>query len=316
MASADGTLDPGAERALLVAALLAHAGRAGWRGATRVPAPAPATEPAPAAPQAAPAAAPGAAGPSRPRPSPAPAARHDPLAALAPAARAPREPARAFDPAGAALVRANRALAEGCADLAALRAAVAGCRACPLCETRTQTVFADGSGRARVLFVGEAPGESEDRQGVPFVGRAGALLSDIVTKGMGLAREDVYIANVLKCRPPGNRDPETLEKERCTPFLDRQIELVDPLVIVALGLHAARHLLGGNESMGRLRGRVHRRGSRKVVATYHPAFLLRSPHMKKDCWQDIQLAMRELGLPAPQERRAPAGAGEVGPDGP
>lgn len=198
---------------------------------------------------------------------------------------------------------ANRALAGGCADLPALAAAVAACRACGLCETRTQTVFSDGTGRARVMFIGEAPGQHEDEQGVPFVGRAGQLLSDIITKGMGLRREDVYIANVLKCRPPENRDPEPGEKERCTPFLDRQIELVDPQVLITLGLHASQHVLGTKDSMGRLRGRVHQRGGRKVVATYHPAFLLRSPHMKKDCWADIQLAMRELGLgPSPGGR--------------
>ncbi len=188
------------------------------------------------------------------------------------------------------------ALAPSCADLEALRAGVAACRACGLCETRTQTVFADGTGRTRVMFIGEAPGADEDAQGVPFVGRAGQLLTDIITKGMGLAREDVYIANVLKCRPPDNRDPEPREKALCTPWLDRQIELLDPEVLVPLGKHASQHVLGVQDSMGRMRGRVHEIGGRKVVPTYHPAFLLRSPHMKKDCWQDIQVAMGLLGL--------------------
>jgi uracil-DNA glycosylase family 4 len=197
------------------------------------------------------------------------------------------------------LARENRARAEACATLGELRAVVAECVACGLAKTRTQTVFSDGREHARVMFIGEAPGESEDLQGVPFVGAAGQLLTDIIEKGMGLARKDVYIANVLKCRPPGNRDPEPDEKALCTPYLDRQIELLNPEVILALGLHAARHLLRTPLSMGRLRGKVHIWKGRKVVATYHPAYLLRTPSAKKDCWQDIQLAMRELGLAPP-----------------
>lgn len=194
---------------------------------------------------------------------------------------------------------AVRERAAACGDLDQLRAGVAACTACGLSRTRTQTVFADGTGVARVMFVGEAPGANEDREGVPFVGRAGALLTDIVTKGMGLARQDVYIANVLKCRPPDNRDPSESEKRLCTPWLDRQIELVDPAVLIPVGRHAACHVLGVQSSMGALRGRVHALGGRKVVATYHPAYLLRSPGMKKECWKDIQLAMAELGLPPP-----------------
>ena len=197
------------------------------------------------------------------------------------------------------LARENRARAEACATLGELRAVVAECVACGLARTRTQTVFSDGREHARVMFIGEAPGESEDLQGVPFVGAAGQLLTDIIQKGMGLARSEVYIANVLKCRPPGNRDPEPEEKALCTPYLDRQIELVNPELILALGLHAARHLLRTPLSMGRLRGRVHLWKGRRVVATYHPAYLLRTPSAKKDCWQDIQLAMRELGLAPP-----------------
>jgi uracil-DNA glycosylase family 4 len=150
------------------------------------------------------------------------------------------------------------------------------------------------------MFVGEAPGENEDLQGKPFVGRAGALLTDIITKGMGLAREQIYIANVLKCRPPDNRDPSDLEKLLCTPWLDRQMELVDPAVIVPLGRHAANHVLGSDLSMGALRGKVHKRGERTVVPTFHPAYLLRSPGMKKDCWEDIQLAMGVLGIAPPR----------------
>jgi len=160
----------------------------------------------------------------------------------------------------------------------------------------------DGEGPARVMFVGEAPGFHEDRQGTPFVGRAGQLLTDIIEKGMGLARRDVVIANVLKCRPPDNRDPLPAEKRLCTTWLDRQIELVQPEVLIALGRHAAGHLLGTDSSMARLRGQVWQRAGRKVIATYHPAYLLRSPSEKKECWKDIQLAMAELGLGRPGNR--------------
>ena len=172
--------------------------------------------------------------------------------------------------------------------------------ACALARTRTQTVFADGPERAELMFVGEAPGENEDRQGVPFVGEAGKLLTDIIEKGMGLSRSTVVIANVLKCRPPENRDPSAEETRTCTPWLDRQIELVNPKVLVPLGKHASNHLLGiaGPElrSMGSLRERVHEHAGRKLVPTFHPSYLLRTPEAKKDCWKDIQLAMGLLGL--------------------
>lgn len=199
--------------------------------------------------------------------------------------------------------------AQAAPDLASLAAEVAGCNACSLCQTRTRTVFADGTGAAGVLFVGEAPGYHEDREGLPFVGRAGALLTDIIQKGMGLARSEVMIANVLKCRPPENRDPSGVEKRLCTVWLERQIELANPRVIVALGRHAAGHLLSSPAAMGRLRGRVWERGGRKVVATYHPAFLLRSPRFKRDCWQDVQLAMGELGLEPPASPRSGSAPG-------
>lgn len=197
----------------------------------------------------------------------------------------------------------TREWAAQAADLPALAERVAGCRACGLCETRQKTVFADGNPRARVMFVGEAPGADEDRSGTPFVGVAGQLLSKIIAGGMGLDRErDTYIANVLKCRPPGNRDPQPGEKQACTPYLERQIQLVDPVVVIPLGRHAAQHLLGVELPMGKLRGRVHRPtagpcAGRVVVPTYHPSYLLRSPSMKKPTWEDIQLAMGELGLP-------------------
>ncbi len=195
-------------------------------------------------------------------------------------------------------------LARSAPDLATLREGVAACTACTLCESRTQTVFSDGTGKSGVLFVGEAPGHQEDVRGLPFVGPAGQLLTDIIKKGMGLAREDVYICNVLKCRPPENRDPTSEEKSYCTPWLDRQIELVRPRLVIALGRHAAGHLLSTELSLGRLRGRIHDRAGYKVLVTYHPAYLLRSPGEKKECWKDIQLALRELGLPIPEKGRA------------
>ena len=184
----------------------------------------------------------------------------------------------------------------------ALRQKVATCQACALHQARTNTVFADGQPPARVMFIGEAPGFHEDQEGVPFVGQAGALLTDIIQKGMGLPRAEVVIANTLKCRPPENRDPAPMEKALCAPFLQEQIELVDPELIIALGRHASGALLQSTASMGQMRGKIHRPahlGGRRVLATYHPAYLLRSPNMKKDTWADIQLGMAELGLEAP-----------------
>jgi len=202
-----------------------------------------------------------------------------------------------------------REQAAACPDLASLAAAVSKCEACELARTRTQTVFMDGVGTSGLLFVGEAPGADEDRIGLPFVGRAGQLLTDIITKGMGLAREDVRIANVLKCRPPGNRDPTGPEKEACTPWLERQIALADPKVIVPLGKHAANFLLGlaPETPMGSTRGRVHVRNGRTLVPTFHPAYLLRSPGEKKECWKDIQVAMGVLGIETPKARPSTGG---------
>ncbi|MFT5283894.1 MAG: uracil-DNA glycosylase family 4 [Planctomycetota bacterium] len=187
-------------------------------------------------------------------------------------------------------------------DWTQLRQKVAACQACPLASTRTQTVFADGQAPARILFVGEAPGQDEDEQGIPFVGRSGALLTDIIQKGMGLSRSDVAIANVIKCRPPEDRDPSPAEKSQCVPFLIRQIELINPELIIALGRHAAGYLLQTDASMSSMRGRIHRPdqlGGRKVLATFHPSYLLQSPEMKNEAWRDIQLGMAELGLSRP-----------------
>ncbi len=193
--------------------------------------------------------------------------------------------------------------------LDALAEEVAACKQCGLCEGRTQTVFSDGSANADLVFVGEAPGENEDKQGVPFVGRAGALLTDIIVKGMNLRREDVYICNVIKCRPPENRDPTKEEKQACEPYLVRQLELVRPRVICALGGHAAKTLLKTEESTGRLRGRWHSYHGIPLRVTYHPAYLLRSPGEKRKTWEDVQEIMKLLNgeiAPQPTGQDAPA----------
>lgn len=179
-------------------------------------------------------------------------------------------------------------------DLRALAAEVSACTQCGLCDGRMQTVFADGNPGADIVFVGEAPGEQEDAQGIPFVGRAGKLLTDIIVKGMRMRREDVYICNVIKCRPPNNRDPLPEEIAHCEPFLIRQLELVQPKVICALGGHAAKTLLKTDESTGRLRGKWHFYHGIPLRVTYHPAYLLRSPSEKKKTWADIQEVMKVL----------------------
>ena len=173
----------------------------------------------------------------------------------------------------------------------ALRERVAACTLCELHSTRTQTVFGVGNPQARWMFIGEAPGAEEDRQGEPFVGRAGQLLTSML-RALGFAREDVYIANVLKCRPPGNRDPRPEEARACRGYLERQIELVSPTLIVAVGRIAAQNLLQTETPLARLRGQVHALGveRRPVLVTYHPAYLLRSPAEKRKAWQDLLFA--------------------------
>ncbi len=173
-------------------------------------------------------------------------------------------------------------------DWDALRQTVAACGRCELHSTRTQTVFGVGNRAARWMFIGEAPGADEDRQGEPFVGRAGQLLTSML-KALGLPREDVYIANVLKCRPPGNRDPRPEEARSCRGYLDRQIELVDPALIVAVGRIAAQSLLETDAALSKLRGKVHGLGIRRrpLVVIYHPAYLLRSPGEKRKAWLDL-----------------------------
>jgi uracil-DNA glycosylase family 4 len=167
------------------------------------------------------------------------------------------------------------------------------CRLCGLCETRTQVVFGTGDRGARLMVVGEAPGAEEDRRGEPFVGRAGMLLNSML-RAAGFARREVYIANVLKCRPPHNRDPSDEEAGRCLPYLRRQIELVSPAVILCVGRIAAQRLLGTELPLARLRGRVHDLDGVPVVVTYHPAYLLRSPGERPKSWEDLKIALKVL----------------------
>lgn len=179
--------------------------------------------------------------------------------------------------------------------LAEVAREVAACRRCAeLARTRTQTVFGVGNPHARLVFCGEAPGADEDRQGEPFVGRAGQLLTDIIVKGMKMRREDVYILNILRCRPPGNRNPLPIEAANCREYLDRQLAIIQPEFICCLGAVAAQNLLGTDTPIGRLRGRVHDFHGVKVVCTYHPAYLLRNPDAKRFTWDDIQLLMSEM----------------------
>jgi DNA polymerase len=181
----------------------------------------------------------------------------------------------------------------------ALAERVSGCTACALAQGRTRTVFGVGSPTSRWMLVGEAPGAEEDRQGLPFVGRAGQLLTAML-RALGLRREDVYIANILKCRPPNNRDPRPEEVTACEGYLHRQIELVSPGIILALGRIAAQNLLKLEAPLKALRGKRHAFGpaGTPVVVTYHPAYLLRNPTDKRRAWEDLQFAVRLLeGLP-------------------
>jgi len=176
-------------------------------------------------------------------------------------------------------------------DWEPLRERVAACTACELCKTRTQTVFGVGNQRAEWLVIGEAPGAEEDRQGEPFVGRAGQLLNAMLL-AIGLPRETVFIANILKCRPPGNRDPRPEEVARCLPFLQAQIALLKPKIMLAVGRIAAQNLLATDAPLARLRGKLHRFGEAgtPLVITYHPAYLLRTPSDKRKAWEDLKFA--------------------------
>jgi DNA polymerase len=185
--------------------------------------------------------------------------------------------------------------------LAELEDEVAVCRRCRLHKGRTHTVFCRGNPAAELVFVGEAPGREEDRQGVAFVGRAGKLLDRMIF-AMGLRQEEVYIMNILKCRPPENRDPRADEVEACWPFLERQIELVSPRIICTLGRPAANALLETNRSMGDLRGQWHTFRGIPLMPTYHPAYLLRSPSQKRKTWQDLKKVVLALGGQEPPVR--------------
>ncbi|GHT25761.1 uracil-DNA glycosylase [Planctomycetales bacterium] len=178
---------------------------------------------------------------------------------------------------------------------------VAKCTRCSeLALTRIQTVFGQGNPDSRLVFIGEAPGADEDEQGIPFVGRSGQLLNDIITKGMKISRDEIYICNILRCRPPKNRNPLPDEAEHCRPFLDATLEIIKPEYICCLGAVAAKNLLHIDTAIGQLRGKVLEYnasfGTVKVICTYHPSYLLRNPAAKKDTWEDIKLLMNEMGM--------------------
>ncbi|HEY7986863.1 MAG TPA: uracil-DNA glycosylase [Methylophilaceae bacterium] len=175
-------------------------------------------------------------------------------------------------------------------DWQALQQVVSGCQACPLAKTRTQTVFGVGDANADWLFVGEAPGAEEDKRGEPFVGAAGQLLDNMLAAIQLTRGDNVYIANVLKCRPPGNRDPQGEEVEKCDPYLKRQVELIQPKLIVALGKFAAQSILGSEDTIGAMRGKLHNYNGVPVIVTYHPAYLLRSLTEKAKAWEDLCFA--------------------------
>ena len=208
---------------------------------------------------------------------------------------APRKPIAIPPEVGAPIPAGDRAAA-----LALIREEIGDCTRCGLHTGRNKLVFGDGDPSARLMFVGEGPGADEDAQGLPFVGKAGQLLNNMIA-AMGLKREEVYIANVVKCRPPGNRTPEPEEGNTCSPFLFQQIDVVHPQVIVALGATAATYLLGQRQPLAGLRGRVHAFRGMQLIVTYHPAYLLRDPRQKKEAWADLQIAMRELGLKPPSK---------------
>jgi DNA polymerase len=189
------------------------------------------------------------------------------------------------------------------AALRAIQQEIGDCTRCPLAYAgRRKIVFGDGSPTARLMFVGEGPGADEDAQGLPFVGKAGQLLNNMIG-AMGLERAEVYIANIVKCRPPGNRVPEPVEANTCSQFLLRQIDVVQPEVVVALGATAATYLLGVKQSLSSLRGQWHLCRGAKLAVTYHPAFLLRDPRQKAEAWKDLQMVMRELGLTPPAPKK-------------
>jgi len=213
---------------------------------------------------------------------------------MADALRDTRRSTTASDPASGTLGEPRR--------LEALAEIVQGCTRCGLCKQRKQTVFARGTGSSGVCFVGEGPGADEDAQGLPFVGKAGQLL-DRMIEAMGLGRDEVYVCNIVKCRPPDNRKPEPDEMAACMPYLNEQLELIAPRVIVALGATAVQGLLGTSEGIMRMRGKWKSyRGQIDVMPTFHPAYLLRTPAAKREVWEDLQEVLRRIGRTAPSRR--------------
>jgi DNA polymerase len=209
------------------------------------------------------------------------------LAAAAACAEAAARPAAAE---GAAV----EATGDPAGELQAIRELIGDCQRCKLAGGRKTIVFGQGSPRARLMFIGEAPGADEDEQGLAFVGRAGQLLTDIIEKGLKMRRADVWIGNVIKCRPPGNRNPEPDEILSCQPFLERQIAAIQPRAIVALGKFAGQFLLKTAEPISRIRGRLGQYQGIQVMPTYHPAYLLRNPGAKKEVWEDLKVVMALL----------------------
>src|SRR5262249_34321291 len=227
--------------------------------------------------------------PAAPRPGPTPTSASPAAMPASVERRTPAVVETADLFAGPGVARAN--------SLEGLRDAIGDCQRCKLAPHRTNLVFGVGNPRARLVFVGEGPGADEDAKGEPFVGRAGQLLTEIITKGMKLRRQDVYICNVVKCRPPGNRNPEPDEVAACEPFLVRQLRAIGPEVIVALGKFAAQTLLRSKTPITQLRGRWFDYQGIMLMPTFHPAYLLRNPGDKRLVWEDIQKVMRVLGLP-------------------
>lgn len=232
---------------------------------------------------------------ARPRPTPARAPRAGTSARVARPAASPPSPAT--NPPVATVESAAGPALDPAAALQALRDSLGDCSRCKLCKGRTNVVFGEGDARARVMFVGEAPGFHEDQQARPFVGAAGQLLDRIIENGMGLRRAEVYIANVNKCRPPDNREPEPDEVAACLPFLREQVRIVRPEVLVCLGRVASSNLLGTSLPMRTLRGRPLTYEGIPVVVTWHPAYLLRNPAAKAETWEDVKRVNRMLGRP-------------------
>ena len=213
-------------------------------------------------------------------------------------------PAKTAAPAQATPTSLPPVIGDKPTALKLIREDIGDCTRCRLHKGRTNLVFGVGNVNAELMFIGEGPGADEDAQGEPFVGRAGQLLNNMIT-AMGIKREDVYIANVVKCRPPSNRTPEKDECDTCSPFLMRQIDVVKPKVIVALGAVAAKNLLAVSDSMANLRGRWYDFRDSKLAVTYHPAYLLRDPRQKKETWKDLQMVMKYLGLTPPAAKSTP-----------